>query len=152
MSQAKAINRYPLLLPLSGTALLPALDSAVIVCFREKALYTIDQEQEARGEKKYQAGPGACGTMVWWALFSRFLNNSLHAHKGFRAHLLLSPNAWGMPKRSLPCNALHAKSRKSFQPVKDSRKCPASEVGRVSPPVSKGGLGGPKNWKTRAQN
>ena len=27
-------------------------------------LYTIDQEQEARGEKKYQAGPGACGTMV----------------------------------------------------------------------------------------
>ena len=31
------------------------------------------------------------------------------------------------------------------------RTCPASEVGRISPPpVLKGGLGGPKIWKTRS--
>ena len=50
----------------------------------------------------------------------------------------------GYAKRSLPCNALTCKvPHESFQQVfkRDSRKCPASEVGRVSPPSIKGWAG-----------
>ena len=84
-------------------------------------------------------------------LFSCFLNNSLHAHKGFRAHLLFPPYAWGMPKRSLPCNALTCKVPQEFPASERFPQVSCKRGGtRIPPPVSKGGLGGPKNWKTRS--